>query len=310
MHHAKHEGLVMTSHILAGIFVLALAPFLAYLCIPPAQRLESTFAFMSENEEAITTVAATLLIVVNLSVLFLVPHPTRSGEYRNKCPHRFYIKAITNIHSGNLSFLAMTLMAVAVSSDAGGMNQTVWIPELSAVCLSLLATCIYISTIISAFLAFKDSHLEAFPLVKSYILPCMPKGVKSRSNMIGIPPGEDLGEAQAGLNISLIIFVMVDAYAAVEGFFIFVHSAFPGVLGLSRPEQQLERFYVIMVLYMSLVMNAGFFVLAQNDKTKWVIVADVILTQFLPVLLTFIGPAWMQGNGSSSFLWQLTFWSS
>jgi len=298
----------MTFHILAGFSLLALAPLLAYLCIPPAQRLESTLAKVNEKEDVLTTAAAALLIVVNSSTILLVPHPTRSLEYRNRCPRRFYIKAITNIHTCNLTFLAMTLMAVAVSLGAGGLRKAVWIPGLGAVLLSFLATCLYIGIIIASCLAIYDVPFEVYPWVKSILFPCMPKGIKSRSNLIA--SSGDLEEDQYVVNISLIITVATDIYAAAQGFCIFMQSAFPGVLGLSRPEQKLERFYVIVLLYSSLVMNAGFFVIAQGDKAKWVIKTDAYLTQVLPVAVTFIGHAWMEGDVRTSFLWQWTFWSS
>lgn len=80
------------------------------------------------------------------------------------------------------------------------------------------------------------------------------------------------------------------------------------------PTDAVQAFFPILVVYMTLVMDAGFFTWTQSMSMSASFWGDIILTQVMPTLVTVLGYSWVvaaHGEASGiSFIKEHLLWTS
>lgn len=338
-YHAKTEGLRMSTHILVGMLLLILFPlYLAYLCIPPppvhnndnnsainggsssADNDNSSLFVHGWHTKIILWMIAIALVVLNLTTFFLLPHPKRFDEYRKDLSKRIYIKTLSSFHGVNLQYMAMSLSALAISLNHG--HHHFQDEEKHFVLIAFYATMkfcvlgvswiIYTSSIGISLFEINEKAWEDYDWAKTILFPSLPFGPKSKSNLIGTT-GES---ASYIINVTHMFIVVIGSVAWVQTTCQIVQMTLPSSV-LPPPSKAVETFFTPMLLYTTIIMNVGFFVLSQTSITGSLTnYLDFILGQLWPIGLTMVGSAWLQAlehpnnDEIAPFFWQHLFWTS
>lgn len=277
-HHAKTGGARMFIHLTSGFLLLLALPLMALLCIPPHSRAGS-WIIESRTTDSILIIVGIFLLAVNGSTTWLLPHPKRYGEYKSQMSQRLFAKSVSLIHATNFQFLAMTLSAFGVLSDI----------TLLKVHLFGMSFLLYIVSLVICIWELNNYAWEENNKIKDYIFPFIPHGPISKSNVIG-----GMGEITEETNVyNAIVYILL----AVGGWGQFQVSLQLLQVLLPQfwphPSQAVQDFFPVLVIYMTLVMDAGFFTLTQSMSMKNLFWGDILLTQALPVLLNLLGYEWV-----------------
>ena len=174
-HHTKTGGVRMATHLAAGVILLLVLPLLAFLCIPPSMRPRTWLSDCSSICDSILIITGLLLLALNISTLWLVPHPKRHGEYSSKLSKRGFAMSLSIIHATNFQFLAMTASAFAVMCH-------IWLLKVYLFGVVLL---LYLASLMICIGELNSYAWEENTFLKEKIFPFMPYGPLSKSNMIG-----------------------------------------------------------------------------------------------------------------------------
>lgn len=289
--HTKKEGLKMFIHVLLGILTLSIIPYLALL-------LQSTYSSFLEKEQIRHLQLKCIgysIIALHFSNMLLLPHPNRFTEYKDKKeeeqkevsidrnPQRNFIRTLSFFHTSNLQFMAMALSAIGqLLDDASQMTR-----------LGLLTVImiIYTFTIMVSMLEIQNVHWEQWNMAQT-LFHILPHGMHSKSNLC------DKTRQRSSLFFcaTFLLVIGLGSVAIFQTLFQIIECIASKEMYPS-PSKSVTSFFPILFLYVTAVNDAGFFLISQSSSEhtlSWVDWGDLILTQFLPLLMTCAGVKWLR----------------
>lgn len=307
-HHIQSQGLRIYLHLISGVFVLILVPYLAYLTRP--RKLHDKDSISSDIFFLCVGLA---LAILHLTTICLLPHPKRFREYYCKDQKkkltleqssRKFIKVLTWFHASNIQFMAMDLSAIAIIINKKS--------TLIAITILVASFSLYLTSIFVSILEIKNIPWESNNSVQRHFFPIFPFGVKSKSNLTE----RAMNNSSKIFQTSFPFFMIIGTIAAIQTA-CQIHQLV--LEGSSMPSRSVQEFFVTLLIYMTTVMDAGFFALSQSPSEvslSWIDLGDVILTQFWPILLNVLGAEWLRLELEDNtidmgiFMKQQIFWTS
>lgn len=298
-----HGIVAFAAHVFTGLPLLLAAPYLAYLLVP-SDRLFRVEDAMSPTTLLLMGVVGSALVVANASAfLWILPHPSRYQAY--KVDQRSFVRALGILYVASLQFTAMGLSACMLLVGNHVLQLIV----------SCLVPAMYLWTIAICFCEISNPNFAwEYQFWARPILAKLGHGLKSKSKVTSaFLGGVDERRGKAVQYLLYSIFCAAGLLAFVQSVAMLQYCLYPSKVPVPRTQ---ELFFVIFVLYMTIVMSAGFFTMIQtifdgekrpNDAK---LVAEVMLTQAIPVLLLYVGPAWIGIPSFSEFIYRFIFWSS
>ena len=298
--HSHGQGLVaFAAHVLTGLPLLAAAPYLAYLLVPDDQ------GGIEESSTIVMSFLGIALVVANApAFLWILPHPSRHGAY--KVDKRSFVRGLGILYVASLQFTAMGMSALLLLTENFALKST----------LSLVVPAIYLWTV--AICACECANPK-FPWEHQFwaspILASIGYGMKSKSKVASaFVDGSDT-RRNAMQYLLYSIFGVAGILAFVQSMAMLQSCIDPPTIPMPRAQ---EQFFVVFFLYVTIVMSSGFFTMIQTifDSEKQPIqndtklLAEVMLTQAVPILLLQVGPAWIGANSFSEFFYRFILWKS
>lgn len=289
--HTKKEGLKMFIHILLGILILSIIPYLAVLI----QSTYSSFLEKEWNHHLQLKCIGYSIVALHISNMLLLPHPNRFTEYRDKKeggqkeitiprnPQRNFVRTLSFFHTSNLQFMAMALSAIVQLLDDS--NQMIRLGLLTVIMI------IYIFTIIVSILEINHVHWEQWHMVQS-LFNKLPYGMKSKSNLCDKTRQRSSQFFQATFSIV----IGLGSVAILQSLFQII-ECISSKETYTSPSKSVTTFFPVLFLYVTAVNDAGFFLISQSlseHTLSWVDWGDLILTQLLPLCMTCAGVEWLR----------------
>ena len=248
-----------------------------------------------------------VLIGVNCTVLWMLPHPRRFKEYGCRT-QRELVSALSVIVLSAAEFIAMALPAVGILMKhlqlppPSSIATTVAMNVCIALTIFLYIWCAAVSICELVGISWEEHFWGRSTLQLARY------GPSRRSKLTEVYITSDIKHV-------LWFWCAIPAsIGAIQSVSILYHEIFGYEDTSFAVSIQQERFLVVFFLFAALVMSAGFFTQAQLtfeiDKEKaakkmdrveslrGILITEVFLTQVLPLGLLMVGPYW---TGNASF---------
>ena len=296
----------MLIHVVLGILILSIIPYLAVLLL----STYSSFLEKEKDRHLQLKCIGYSIVALHVSNLLLLPHPNRFTEYKDEKeihrnnPRRNFIRTLSFFHTSNLQFMAMALSAITQLLDDS--SQMLRLGLLTVIMM------IYIFTIILSVFEIKNVHWEQWNMAQS-LFNTLPHGMKSNSNLCDKTRQRSSQFFHATFSIIIglgtiaifqTLFQIIECIASEETY--------------PSPSKSVTTFFPVLFLYVAAVNDAGFFLISQSSSEhtmSWVDWGDLILTQFLPLLMTCAGVEWLreeikdESMPMMEFMRQHMFWT-
>mmetsp|Transcript_2780 Transcript_2780/g.4162 ORF Transcript_2780/g.4162 Transcript_2780/m.4162 type:complete len:310 (-) Transcript_2780:373-1302(-) len=231
------NSIMFALHVVVGLAITGVSPYLAYLCVPPPGKIGSTdtnFGIFSMHKQFLI-LCATIMTAVFLSVLWLIPHPSKYQMYGCNS-ERGLTRGISLLVVSALQFTAMGIVPL------GLLVPVLRTPLTVVAVVTYFWTCVVCAAELANF-AWERMYMR-FGL--HWIIGKI--GPKTKSKLTQA----FLGAEAIMLQAQWIIFLVVGAIGGVQCLFMLLGWFFQQDNPVS---QRQEMFYVIAILLQNVIMG-------------------------------------------------------
>jgi hypothetical protein len=306
VYHIKTDGVVAAFHIVVSLSIVVLVPYMIWLNFVPDEPAEANLWVFRDggplgNHRVIVRVLSILMFCVNITVMPMLPAPYRYKQYDMSL--RDFCRTLAVHYLGGVQFAAMSLQCIFLL-DRG------WLPTPITLLLGLFVVFIYtFACVVAGFELFAPSFPWEHYLLPSALTEPTTKRKATKSRLM-TTAHEILQQSGAGGPMFGSLFV-VGTLACVQ-----VICQMYRIYSGAPIWHRFDDFFVTSLLYMSVIQMAGFFstfspplkdgnpigdLLPKGQRGQ---LAEVLLTQFIPILLLVAGPYWTNLSGAD---WRYCF---
>ncbi|CAB9498908.1 expressed unknown protein [Seminavis robusta] len=251
-------------HVLTGLPLVLTAPYLAYLMVPGV-LMDNVDNGSAVNGFAVGFLKflSTALIVVNSTVVFwIVPHPSRYQSYG--VDQRAFVRGLAIMYVAGLQFTAMPLSCLIFLARNTTNNDMVdaAVPLVAAIMTPLLYW--WTVLICASELYSSQFQWEHQFWARPILTHCMGHGLKQKSKLTAAFINADTPKKRAAQVVMFCIFGAVGVLASVQAVGFLTETVAGVATQRTTIGRAQELYFVVLSLYLTLIMSAGFFTMSQS----------------------------------------------